>query len=110
MAQLNASSVFASGTDGELQPDLITVGDNSLWAEYGNGADLTGASGSSTIVRYSLSGDVEQTFTVAGSADGLKVDPTTGTVYVYCKIRTATRPCRSSIQTPTKSANRFPTR
>ncbi len=81
MAHLDKSSIFATGAAGETQPDSITIGGGSIWAEYGNGADSTGAGGSSTIVRYSLSGQVQHSFTIAGSVDGLKIDPATGTVF-----------------------------
>ena len=82
MATIDSSSIFTAGTNGETQPDSITIGNNALWAEYSNGADSSGAAGLSTIVEYSLSGQVEQTYTVAGSADGLKIDPQTGIVFV----------------------------
>jgi len=54
----------------------------SIWVEHGNGADSTDASGSSTIVEYSMLGQVEHTYTVTGLADGLKYDPDTGNVWV----------------------------
>ena len=42
-----SSSVFATGGPvGGTQPDSVTIGDGSVWIEYGNGADSTGASGS----------------------------------------------------------------
>ncbi len=81
MATIDSSSVFATGTGGETQPDSVTTGNNAVWIEYGNGADSTGAAGSSTVVEYSLSGQVENTYTIAGSADGLKIDPATGIVF-----------------------------
>jgi hypothetical protein len=81
MATIDQSSIFATGTDGETQPDSITIGKNALWAEYGNGVSSTGGGGSSTIVEYSLSGKVEKTISIAGSVDGLKIDPTTGMVF-----------------------------
>jgi hypothetical protein len=49
--------------------------------EYGNGADSTGLKGSSTIVQYKLNGEVRHTYSIAGSVDGLKVDPRTGLVW-----------------------------
>ena len=81
MPTVDSSTVFATGTGGATQPDSLTLGNNSLWAEYGNGAASDGSSGSSTIVQYSLSGDVLQTLSIPGSADGLKVDPNTGIVF-----------------------------
>ena len=83
MATIERSSVFATGTGGATQPDSLSLGRNgSLWAEYGNGADSAGAGGSSTIVEYSAKGKVEHTYTIAGLADGLKIDPATGMVFV----------------------------
>jgi hypothetical protein len=81
MPTVDSSTVFATGTNGATQPDSLTLGNNSLWAEYGNGAASDGSSGSSTIVQYSLDGSVLQTLSIPGSADGLKVDPNTGVVF-----------------------------
>ena len=76
------SSVFATGAPvGGTQPDSVTTGDGSVWIEYGNGADSTGASGSSTIVQYGLNGAVQHSYTIAGLVDGLKFNPTTGMVW-----------------------------
>jgi hypothetical protein len=74
-------SVFATAPTGAAAPDSITTGDNSVWVEYGNGADSTGASGSSTIVQYSMTGSVEHTYSVSGLVDGLKFNPVTGMVW-----------------------------
>ncbi len=75
-------SLFATGAAvGGAEPDSVTIGDGSVWVEYGNGADSTGAGGSSTIVRYSTSGAVEHVFSISGLVDGLKVNPVTGTVW-----------------------------
>jgi hypothetical protein len=75
-------STFATGSAvSASQPDSITDGAGSIWVEYGNGADSTGASGSSTIVRYSTGGVVQNTYTIAGLVDGLKFNPVTGMVW-----------------------------
>jgi hypothetical protein len=77
-------STFATGTDvNATQPDSIAVSKNSLWVSYGNGADSTGLSGSSTVVRYKRNGKVKvrEVYTIPGSVDGLKVDPRTGLVW-----------------------------
>lgn len=75
-------TTFATGTAvNATQPDSITLSRNSVWVEYGNGADSTGLSGSSTIVQYNLNGEVHHTYSIAGSVDGLKVDPRTGLVW-----------------------------
>ena len=74
--------ILATAPAGSSAPDSITIGGGSIWVEYGNGADSTGASGSTTIVQYSMTGQAEHTFTVTGLADGLKYDPATGNVWV----------------------------
>src|ERR1700730_10331396 len=48
---------------------------------YTNGADSTGGSGHSTIVEYDRSGHVDQTYQIAGSVDGLKMDPVTHEIW-----------------------------
>jgi hypothetical protein len=75
-------TTFATGTAvNATGPDSITLSRNSVWVSYTNGADSTGLSGSSTIVQYKLNGEVRQTYSVAGSVDGLKVHPRTGQVW-----------------------------
>lgn len=67
---------FATGTAiGASSPDSVLYGDGSIWIAYTNGADSTGASGSSTVVRYTPSGTVLNTWSIAGNVDGLRVDP-----------------------------------
>src|ERR1700758_61262 len=73
---------FATGTSvGATQPDSVSYGDGSIWVAYTNGADSTGLSGSSTIVRYSTTGAVQTSWSIAGNVDGLRVDPSTGLVW-----------------------------
>jgi hypothetical protein len=79
---VESQNILATAPAGSTAPDSITIGDESVWVEYGNGADSTGAGGSSTIVEYSLAGQIEHTYTVTGLADGLKFDPKTGDVWV----------------------------
>jgi hypothetical protein len=75
-------TTFATGTAvNATGPDSITLSRNSVWVSYTNGADSTGLSGSSTIVQYRLNGEVRHTYSIAGSVDGLKVDPRTGRVW-----------------------------
>jgi len=75
-------SVFATGGPvGGTNPDSVTIGDGSVWIEYGNTASSTGGSGDSTIVRYGFNGAVQDTFSIAGEVDGLKVNPVTGMVW-----------------------------
>ena len=74
--------IFANAPTDSSAPDSITIGGGSIWVEYGNGASSTGASGSSTIVQYSMTGQVENTYSITGLADGLKYDAATGNVWV----------------------------
>jgi sugar lactone lactonase YvrE len=79
---IRRTTTFASGTAvNATGPDSITVSRNSVWVGYTNGADSTGLKGSSTIVQYKLNGEVRHTYTIAGSVDGLKVDPRNGRVW-----------------------------
>ena len=86
-AAANAQSVhvstFASGSGvNATGPDSITASNNYLWVSYTNGADSTGLGGSSTIVQYQLkNGHVVGVHSLAGSVDGLKVDPKTDDVW-----------------------------
>src|SRR5215467_8677516 len=75
-------TTFATGTAvNATGPDSINLSRNSVWVSYTNGADSTGLSGSSTIVQYKRNGQVRYTYSIAGSVDGLKVDPRTGLVW-----------------------------
>ena len=75
-------TTFATGTGvNATGPDSVALSRNSVWVSYTNGADSTGLSGSSTIVQYKLTGKVRHTYSIAGSVDGLKVDPRTGHVW-----------------------------
>ena len=67
---------FATGTTlGTTQPDSTFFGLGSVWISYQNGSDSTGSFGSSTVVRYSPSGVVQQTWSIKGNVDGLRIDP-----------------------------------
>src|ERR1700730_5749053 len=81
MISVGTVSTFATGPKGSSAPDSITTANGAFFVEYGNGADSTGASGSSTIVQYGLAGNVEHTYTSAGAVYGLKYNPTTGQVW-----------------------------
>ncbi|MBV9742194.1 MAG: hypothetical protein JO099_00400 [Acidobacteriia bacterium] len=75
-AELVTASVFAKGAAvSSTSPDSITFGDGSLWVAYQNGADSTGAGGSSTVVRYGQSGSVLNTWSITGNVDGLRIAP-----------------------------------
>jgi hypothetical protein len=75
-------NVFATGAAvSGTSPDSVAYGDGSLWISYQNGADTTGASGSSTVVRYSPTGTVLNTWTIKGNVDGLNIDPASGLIW-----------------------------
>jgi hypothetical protein len=68
--------VFATGAAvGGTSPDSVLLADGSIWISYQNTADSTGASGASTVVRYTPSGSILHTWSIAGNVDGLRVDP-----------------------------------
>ena len=84
MTKVISESTFAVAPAGSKSPNSITVGNGSIWIEYGNGASSTlppGTDGSSTIVQYDLSGATKQTYSISGSVDGLKYDPVTGDIW-----------------------------
>src|SRR5216684_760469 len=81
MASVNGATTFGSAPSGSSAPDSITMANGSLFVEYGNGADSTGAGGSSTIVQYDNAGNILHTYTIAGSVDGLKYNPVTGQIW-----------------------------
>lgn len=81
MVTIEGTHILATAPKGTSAPDSITVGGGSIWVEYGDGADSTGKAGSSTVVQYDSHGQVEHSYTIAGSVDGLKYDPVTGNVW-----------------------------
>ena len=81
-ASFATPTTFATGgAASATQPDSVTYGGGSLWVEYGNGASSRDYSGSGTIVQYSTAGAVQNTYTIAGSVDGLKYNGNTGQVW-----------------------------
>jgi hypothetical protein len=79
---IRSISTFATGTAvSATGPDSITVGGGAVWVSYTNGADSTGKSGNSTVVNYGTDGAVRHTYSIAGSVDGLKIEPKTGLVW-----------------------------
>ena len=82
MAQVDNISVLATAPANSSMPDSITLAGGDIWVAYTNGADSTGLSGQSTIVEYDQSGKPLHTpYQIAGSVDGLKVDPVTGRIW-----------------------------
>jgi hypothetical protein len=81
MASVNGVTTFGSAPTGSKAPDSITTENGSFFVEYGNGADSTGAGGSSTIVQYDKAGNIEHSYTIPGSVDGLKFNPYTQEIW-----------------------------
>jgi hypothetical protein len=76
------SSVFATGSAvSSTSPDSVTYGNGSVWVEYSNGAASSNYTGNSTIVQYSASGAVQNTYSLGGNVDGLKYNPNSGLVW-----------------------------
>lgn len=75
-------TVFAQGTSSYLNPDSIDVTDSFVFIGYQN---ITAKDGSdnktSTIVQYTLDGQVVQTFSVLGHCDGLRFNPDTSLLW-----------------------------
>jgi len=74
-------SVFATSPSGNSAPDSIIKVGNDTFVEYGNGADSTGASGSSDVIEYGPYGRIIASYTLAGTVDGLKYNAQNGLVY-----------------------------
>lgn len=78
-------TLFASGAavgPNVSGPDSVTVGNGSVWVSYvPSGTSSSDFTGTSTVVQYSLSGSILNTYTLPGSVDGLKINPSTGAVW-----------------------------
>jgi hypothetical protein len=75
-------TTFATSPSGASQPDSIAADRTHVYVGFGNGVAKDGSDGkSSTIVEYTSTGAVVQTFSVPGHNDGLKVDPRTHLVW-----------------------------
>ena len=81
MALVGNVNTFATAPNGDSAPNSIATANGSFFVEYGNNADLTGLGGSSTIIQYDKAGNIEHTYTIAGSVDGLKYNPYTGQIW-----------------------------
>ena len=64
-------------------PDAVVVDGNHVFIDYQNVAakDCTDTN-SSTIIEYTMNGSQVKTFSVAGHSDGMRVDPSTGLMWV----------------------------
>ena len=75
-------SIFATSVPGQYtQPGAIAFTNQSVYVAYSNGAATDGSSGSTTIVQYSTTGTVGQTYTVPGANAVLKTRPETGLLW-----------------------------
>ena len=62
-------------------PNSVEVIGGNVYVGYGNTADKTGASGSSTIAEFSNSGTLLNTTSIAGHNDGLRYDASTNQIW-----------------------------
>ena len=75
-------STFAQSENGYTDPDSVTFNASDIFVGYGNGGAPDGSGGAmSTIVEYGMTGTVVTTFTVVGHNDGLRIDPSDGTLW-----------------------------
>ena len=77
-------TTFATAPTGATGVDSLCVFGNDVFAGYGNNVptDGTGGTATSTIVDYSLSGQVKHTYSLVGGNDGFRVDPSTGSLWI----------------------------
>jgi hypothetical protein len=73
--------VFASGTAAYSKPDSATTDGRYIYIGYQNSAASDGTSGSSTVVQYRKDGSVVRTWTVVGKVDGLRINPSSRTLW-----------------------------
>ena len=83
--------------------------------QNGNGADSTGAGGSSTIVQYDKAGKIEYSYSLPGSVDGLKLNPVTGELWALQNqdgnpTLTLIDPKTHAVSAPLSYANSSPSR
>jgi hypothetical protein len=77
------TTVFATPPTGASSPDSVTTTPGSVWISYdgGTNSDGTVPGTFSTVVRYSTTGQVQDTFKIEGDVDGLKYNPFDNTVW-----------------------------
>jgi hypothetical protein len=79
---LYLESVFATGAAvAASTPTGMTFDTTNIWVSYANTAALNGSSGSSTIVEYDTTGNVLNTYVIAGYVEGLRYDSSSGVVW-----------------------------
>ena len=77
------TTVFAAGTTTYYAPDAVEVDNGHVFIDYQNttAKDCTDTN-SSTIVEYTMDGQVVKQFTIPGHSDGMRADPTTHLLWV----------------------------
>lgn len=74
---------FATGTPiGASNPDSIAISGGNVFIGYANNSDSAGGLGFSTIAQYTTTGTLQKSYVMNGGNDGLRVDPSTGLVWV----------------------------
>lgn len=73
-------SLFASKTSSYFNPDSLVVDNNHVFIDYQNTTPKTGG-GQSTVVEYSMDGQVVKTYNVSGHSDGMRADPSTHKIW-----------------------------
>ena len=76
-------SLFASGTSSYTNPDTVVVDNGHVFIGYQNSTakDCTD-NNTSTIVEYTMDGNVVKTFIMPGHSDGMRADPSTHLLWV----------------------------
>lgn len=76
-------SLFARGTATYFKPDSVDSDGSHVFVSYQNKGNATGTNHvPSTIVEYSMSGQVLKTFSVPEHNDGMRIDPMTHLLWV----------------------------
>jgi hypothetical protein len=71
-------SHFASSTSSYTNPDSLVVDSGQVYIDYQNKTAKDCADhNSSTVVEYTMDGEVVKTFSIPGHSDGMRVDPAT---------------------------------
>jgi len=82
-ATITNTTTFASGAAvNGTAPDSISLSHDSVWVAYTNGADSTGASGSSVVAQYDYNGTLLNQYTFPGYVDGLRYDAERDLIWV----------------------------
>jgi len=77
LARTNAHSVVQVAN-----PDSLAVDGHHVFIDYQNHTSKTGGDGkSSTVVEYSMDGDIINEWNVSGHSDGMRIDPSTHLIW-----------------------------